>query len=205
MGELKLAEARARSPDTGCSPLQAEARLTSAPRLHYRCRSRRPCNPLSALRPRTRDEAVREIGIHGQGNPANIQLLHYDETQTVDEAISLIAMPFEPCEGGTLLVRGCPVNLAEPFTIETLADSNSLSVANFPSERDRLRYYVIRSQERARQTIDPQFPKLFVHAFVMLIPGRNQGEKESRVEKYHRAGLSERYKSWRSAISGGAF
>jgi hypothetical protein len=49
------------------------------------------------LGPGTRDEPVREVGIDGEGL-ADLQLLHRDEAQAIDEAVRLVLMPREVLE-----------------------------------------------------------------------------------------------------------
>ena len=67
---------------------------------------------LLPLRARPRDEAVREVLVHGPGL-ADASPLHDHEAQAVHNAVALVAVPLEVGEGFTLLLGRGVVHLAE--------------------------------------------------------------------------------------------
>jgi hypothetical protein len=87
-----------------------------------------------------------EVGVHRQ-SLAYAQLLHDDETQTVNEAVRLIPVALEILKRGPLFVRRRPVNAREFLTIEPAAKLRRLFVADLSRERDCLGYDMVRRQK----------------------------------------------------------
>src|ERR1051325_5726942 len=68
---------------------------------------------------------------------ANTQVLHHDETETVDEAIGLIVVPFEIVERLALLFGHRPVNARQLLVVQLLSEFRGFGVSGPPRERDR--------------------------------------------------------------------
>ena len=133
---------------------------------------------------RSRNEAMREIGIDGQGL-AYTDLLHHDEAQAVHKAVRLVVVSLEVVESKSLFVRAGPMYTCELLPVELLTQSGRLCVTDFPRQRDRFSNDVIGCQEMLGQPQILEGAKDFDDARVVDVSLRDECEEESGIEKDH--------------------
>jgi len=128
-----------------------------------------------------------EIRVHSKRLP-NTQLLHDNETQTVNETVRLVSMPLEPYERSAFLVRRGPVNARQILAVEAFSNFRCFLMTDPAHKRDRFGHDVIGCQEPICRVIDFELTEDVENPVVVLILCRNQGENEPGIEKYHSRG-----------------
>ena len=153
---------------------------TDSPALEY------AANASAALLAWSRDEAVREVRVHGE-RFADAQLFHDDEAQTVHSAVGLILVPLEVVEGGSLLIGSGPVDARQLFAVELITQPRSLFVADLTSQR-RLGDDVIRGEQMIDKSQIPEGSEDLDDRPMVNVSLRGEREEEPRIEEDHTFG-----------------